>query len=283
MSVRIERDGPVFTVILSRPEVRNAVDLTAAEALADAFRTFNHEHGAKVAVLWGEGGQFCAGADLKAMAAGGGNRIAPDGDGPMGPSRMVLDKPVIAAVAGHAVAGGFELALWCDLRVVEETATLGVYCRRFGVPLVDGGTLRLPRIVGLSRALDLILTGRPVGAEEALAIGLANRVVPEGDSRRAAEALARDVAAFPQTCLRNDRMSVYEGFGMPLDEALLNELQRGTQTLASGEPEAGARRFASGEGRHGDFGGERGRREKFEAVLAKVPSAEPEPGDRLDD
>ncbi|MCP3994219.1 MAG: crotonase/enoyl-CoA hydratase family protein [bacterium] len=256
MTVRIEKDGPVFTVVLSRPEVRNAVDLKTAGALADAFRVFSAERDAKVAVLWGEGGDFCAGADLKAMAAGGGNRLAPDGDGPMGPSRMLLDKPVIAAVAGHAVAGGFELALWCDLRVVEETATFGVYCRRFGVPLVDGGTVRLPRIIGLSRALDLILTGRPVQAEEALDIGLANRVVPEGDSRRAAEDLAREIAAFPQTCLRNDRMSVYEGFGMPFDEALINELQHGTQTLASGEPEAGARRFAKGEGRHGDFGGE---------------------------
>lgn len=256
MAVRIERDGPVFTVVLARPEARNAVDLATAEALADAFRTFDAERGARVAVLWGEGGEFCAGADLKAIASGSGNRIAPDGDGPMGPSRMILGKPVIAAVAGHAVAGGFELALWCDLRVVEETATFGVYCRRFGVPLVDGGTVRLPRLVGLSRALDLILTGRPVGAEEALAMGLANRVVPEGESRRAAEALAHEIAAFPQACLRNDRRSVYESFGMPFDEALINELQHGTQTLASGESEAGARRFAGGEGRHGAFGEE---------------------------
>ncbi len=251
--MRIERDGPVFTVVLSRPEVKNAVDRETAEALADAFRIFESEPDARVAVLWGEGGDFCAGADLKAMASGGGNRVAPDGDGPMGPSRMTLAKPVIAAVAGHAVAGGFELALWCDLRVVEETATFGVYCRRFGVPLVDGGTVRLPRIIGLSRALDLILTGRSVGAEEALAMGLANRVVAPGESRRAAEALAHEVAAFPQVCLRNDRRSVYESIGMPLDEALLNELQHGTQTLASGEPEAGARRFAGGEGRHGEL------------------------------
>ncbi len=255
MTVRIERDGPIFTVVLSRPEVRNAVDRDTARALADAFREFAAEPDARVAVLWGEGGDFCAGADLKAIASGGGNRIAPDGDGPMGPSRMVLDKPVIAAVAGHAVAGGFELALWCDLRVVEETATFGVFCRRFGVPLVDGGTVRLPRIVGLSRALDLVLTGRPVGADEALAIGLANRVVPAGDSRRAAEALAHEIAAFPQVCLRNDRASVYEGFGMPFEEALINELQHGTQTIASGEPEAGARGFAGGVGRHGEFGG----------------------------
>ena len=256
MTVRIEKDGPVFTVILSRPEVRNAVDRATARALADAFRDFAADPDARVAVLWGEGGTFCAGADLKALATGGGNRIAPDGDGPMGPSRLVLDKPVIAAVAGHAVAGGFELALWCDLRVVEEDATFGVFCRRFGVPLVDGGTVRLPRIVGLSRALDLILTGRPVGTEEALAMGLANRVVPAGDSRRAAEALAREIATFPQVCLRNDRASVYEGFSMPLDEALINELQRGTQTIASGEPETGARGFARGVGRHGKFGGE---------------------------
>ncbi len=257
MTVTIEQDGPIFTVILSRPEVRNAVDRTTARALADAFRTFAADPDARVAVLWGEGGDFCAGADLKALATGGGGAsIAPDGDGPMGPSRLVLDKPVIAAVAGHAVAGGFELALWCDLRVVEENATFGVYCRRFGVPLVDGGTVRLPRIVGLSRALDLILTGRPVGAEEALAMGLANRIVPAGDSRRAAEALAREIAAFPQVCMRNDRASVYEGFSMPLDEALINELQHGTQTIASGEPEAGARGFARGVGRHGDFGGE---------------------------
>ena len=263
MTVRIEKDGPVFTVILCRPEVRNAVDRDTARALADAFRDFADDDDAKVAVLWGEGGQFCAGADLKAIAAGGGNRItfgdgnriAPDGDGPMGPTRLVLDKPVIAAVAGHAVAGGFELALWCDLRVVEETATFGIYCRRFGVPLVDGGTVRLPRIIGFSRALDLVLTGRPVDAEEALAMGLANRVVPVGDSRRAAEALAHEIAAFPQVCLRNDRASVYEGFGMPLDEALINELQRGTQTIASGEPETGARGFARGVGRHGRFGG----------------------------
>ncbi len=253
MTVRIERDGPIFTVILSRPEVRNAVDRTAARALADAFRVFAADGDARVAVLWGEGGDFCAGADLKAIAGGSGNRVAPDGDGPMGPSRRTLGKPVIAAVAGHAVAGGFELALWCDLRVVEENATFGVYCRRFGVPLVDGGTVRLPRIVGLSRALDLILTGRPVGAEEAFAMGLANRVVPAGESRRTAEALAHEIAAFPQVCLRNDRRSVYESFGMPLDEALLNELQHGTQTLASGESEAGARRFAGGEGRHGEF------------------------------
>jgi enoyl-CoA hydratase/carnithine racemase len=256
MAVRIERDGPVFTVVLSRPEARNAVDRATAETLADAFRAFDADPGASAAVLWGEGGHFCAGADLKAMAQSRGNRIAPDGDGPTGPSRMQLSKPVIAAVSGYAVAGGFELALWCDLRVVEQGATFGVFCRRYGVPLIDGGTVRLPRIVGLSRALDLILTGRAVGAEEALGMGLANRVVPAGESRQAAEALAREIAAFPQVCLRNDRASVYESYGMPLDEALLNELQHGTQTIASNEPETGARRFAEGVGRHGEFGGE---------------------------
>ncbi len=256
MTVRIEEDGPIFTVVLSRPEVRNAVDRETARALADAFRVFDAKRDARVAVLWGEGGHFCAGADLKAIASGTGNRVASDGDGPMGPTRMVLGKPVIAAVSGYAVAGGFELALWCDLRVVEETATFGVFCRRFGVPLVDGGTARLPRLIGVSRALDLILTGRAVGAEEALAIGLANRVVREGESRTAAEALAREIADFPQACLRNDRLSIYESFGMPVDEALINELQRGTQTLASGESASGARRFAGGQGRHGEFGPE---------------------------
>lgn len=253
MPVRIEREGPVFTVVLSRPAVRNAVDRATAEQLADAFRTFDADDAAKVAVLWGEGGQFCAGADLKAISEGRGNRVAPDGDGPMGPTRMELGKPVIAAVAGYAVAGGFELALWCDLRVMEETATFGVFCRRFGVPLIDGGTVRLPRIIGFSRALDLILTGRPVEAQEALAMGLANRVVPEGESRQAAEALAREIAAFPQTCMQNDRRSVYQGAGMSLEMALLNELQYGTATMASGESRAGAGRFAEGEGRHGNF------------------------------
>ena len=254
MAVWIEKDGPVFTVVLSRPRRRNAVDRQTAEALSDAFRTFEADPEARVAVLWGEGGHFCAGADLKAISSGHGNRVEPDGDGPMGPTWMLLDKPVIAAVSGYAVAGGFELALWCDLRVVEETATFGVFCRRFGVPLVDGGTVRLPRIVGLSRALDLILTGRGVGAEEAREIGLANRVVADGESRGEAEALAHQIASFPQVCLRNDRRSVYESFGKPFDEAQLNELQHGIQTLASGESEEGAARFAGGAGRHGNSG-----------------------------
>ncbi len=253
MSVRIERDGAVFTVVLSRPEVRNAVDRPTAEALAEAFREFDATVDAKVAVLWGEGGNFCAGADLKAISEGRGNRVAPDGDGPMGPTRMQLSKPVIAAVSGYAVAGGFELALWCDLRVIEETAIFGVYCRRFGVPLVDGGSVRLPRIVGLSRALDLILTGRSVDAEEAREIGLASRIVSVGSSRQAAEALAHEIAEVPQVCLRNDRRSVYESAGMSLEMALLNELQHGAATLASGEPEQGAGRFAGGEGRHGQL------------------------------
>ena len=254
MAVRIEKDGPVLTVVLSRPEVRNAVDRVTAGALAEAFREFDADPEAAVAVLWGEGGNFCAGADLKAISEGRGNRVAPDGDGPMGPTRMQLSKPVIAAVSGYAVAGGFELALWCDLRVVEEDATFGVFCRRFGVPLVDGGTVRLPRLVGASRALDLILTGRPLGAEEAQAMGLANRVVPQGESRDAAEALAREIAAFPQICLRHDRQSVFEGMGMSQEIALLNELQHGAATIASGESELGAGRFVGGEGRHGGFG-----------------------------
>jgi len=227
VSVRVERSGPVTTVILDRPEARNAVDGATAQALADAFRAFDVDEDAAVAVLWGAGGSFCSGADLKAMS----NRVEPDGDGPMGPSRMVLSKPVIAAVAGHAVAGGLELACWCDLRVVEESATFGVFCRRFGVPLIDGGTVRLPRLVGLGRALDLILTGRAVDAEEALRIGLADRVVPHGAARAAAEELARGLAALPQPTLRSDRLSVYEALGRPVDEAIALEFARGSQRL----------------------------------------------------
>jgi enoyl-CoA hydratase len=203
-----------------------------------------------VAVLWGTGGAFCAGADLKAIAGGNGNRIAPDGDGPMGPSRLLLEKPVIAAISGPAVAGGLELALWCDLRVVEEDAVLGVFCRRWGVPLIDGGTIRLPRLIGLSRALDLILTGRAVGAAEALQMGLANRVVPRGEARAAAEQLAREIAAFPQICMRGDRRSAYEQSGLPMEEALRNELRHGMRALEAGAVE-GAQRFARGAGRHG--------------------------------
>jgi enoyl-CoA hydratase len=238
MTVRVERNGPVTTVIIDRPHARNAVDRATAEELADAFRAFDADDDAAVAVLWGAGGTFCAGADLKAMD----NRVEPDGDGPMGPTRLQLRKPVIAAVSGHAVAGGLELACWCDLRVVEESAVLGVFCRRIGVPLIDGGTVRLPRIVGLGRALDLILTGRAVEACEALAIGLASRVVPDGAARTAAEALARDLAVFPQAALRGDRLSAYEA-------SFAAEFQRGARVLDEGR--RGAARFASGEGRHG--------------------------------
>jgi enoyl-CoA hydratase len=252
--MRIEKSGPVTTVVLDRPQARNAVDRETADALADAFRAFENDGEARVAVLWGDGGTFCSGADLKAIAAGAPNRVAPDGDGPMGPSRLVLSKPVIAAIAGHAVAGGLELALWCDLRVVEEDAVLGVFCRRFGVPLIDGGTVRLPRLIGLSRALDLILTGRPVGATEALQIGLANRVVPRGTSRAAAEELARELSALPQISLRGDRASAYESLDLDVSEAILNELKHGIRSLAAGESQAGALRFSEGKGRHGSFG-----------------------------
>jgi enoyl-CoA hydratase/carnithine racemase len=247
VSVRSERAVPVTTVVIDRPEARNAVDRQTADALADEFRAFDTDPGAAVAVLWGAGGTFCAGADLKLMD----NRVEPDGDGPMGPSRLVLSKPVIAAVAGHAVAGGLELACWCDLRVVEEDAVLGVFCRRFGVPLIDGGTVRLPLIVGLGRALDLILTGRPVRAEEALRIGLADRVVPRGAAREAAEELARELADFPQPTMRADRLSVYGGLGLPPGEALAQEFARGSQVLD--EARRGAARFARGEGRGGSL------------------------------
>jgi enoyl-CoA hydratase len=250
--VRVERDGPVTTVILSRPEVRNAVDRPTAEALAAAFREFDADEAAAVAVLWGEGGTFCAGADLVGLGTERQNRVEPDGDGPMGPTRMRLSKPVVAAVSGHAVAGGLELALWCDLRVVEEDAVLGVFCRRWGVPLIDGGTVRLPRLIGRSRALDLVLTGRPVDAAEALAIGLANRVVPAGTARAAAEELARTIAAFPQTCLRQDRLSVLEQAGLSEQDALAGELGHGLVSLRA-DALAGAARFAAGEGRHGTF------------------------------
>lgn len=253
MSVRVERRGPVTTVILHRPEVRNAVDGPTAKALAAAFRDFDADDAAAVAVFYGEGGSFCAGADLKGLLEGRGNRLEPDGEGPMGPSRLRLGKPVIAAISGYAVAGGLELALWCDLRVAEADATLGVFCRRFGVPLIDGGTLRLPRIVGLGRALDLILTGRAVSAEEALAIGLINRIAPRGQARAVAEALAEELAALPQTCLRSDRMATLLQADEPLAEeaALRREFELGMATIRSGETLAGATRFSSGEGRHG--------------------------------
>ena len=248
--VRIEVEGPVWTVILSRPERRNAVNRPTAEALAAAFRAFDDDATAAVAVLWGEGGTFCAGADLQAIAAGTPNRAEPEGDGPMGPSRMALRKPVIAAIAGHAVAGGLELALWCDLRVAEAGATLGVFCRRVGVPLIDGGTVRLPRLIGLSRALDLILTGRAVSADEALAIGLVNRVVPEGQARAAAEALAAQLAALPQATLRSDRQAAIEGLELPFGAAMEREFALGMGSLhAAGL--AGAAAFAGGAFRKG--------------------------------
>jgi enoyl-CoA hydratase len=255
MSVRIERNGAVWTVVLSRPERRNAVDRATAAALADAFRAFDADGEARVAVLWGEGGVFCAGADLKAVSEGRGNAVRPmEADGPMGPSRMQLTKPVIAAVAGHAVAGGLELALWCDLRVAERSAVFGVFCRRWGVPLIDGGTVRLPRIVGQGHALDMILTGRPVLAEEALRMGLANRVVPDGQARAAAETLAAEIARFPQRCMRADRRSAYEAWSLDESAALANELQHGRAVIESGETQEGAARFAAGAGRHGSFG-----------------------------
>jgi enoyl-CoA hydratase len=250
MSIRVERGGPVTTVIVSRPEARNAVDRVTAQELADAFRAFESDADASVAVLYGDHGHFCAGADLKAIASGEANRLEATGDGPMGPTRLVLSKPVIAAIAGYAVAGGLELALWCDLRIMEEDATLGVFCRRWGVPLIDGGTVRLPRLIGLGRALDLILTGRAVGAHEALGMGLVNRVVPHGQSRQAAEALARELAALPQVCLRGDRLSTYEALDLRLEDALANEFRRGLDSLRA-EGRAGARRFAEGSGRHG--------------------------------
>ncbi|NUN15834.1 MAG: crotonase/enoyl-CoA hydratase family protein [Myxococcales bacterium] len=241
-AIRIEPDGPVWTLILSRPSHKNAVDRDTAQALADAFRAFEAEETASVGVLWGEGGTFCAGADLQAIAAGNPNRLAVDGDAPMGPSRMMLRKPVIAAISGYAVAGGLELACFCDLRVAEEDAILGVFCRRFGVPLIDGGTVRLPRLIGMSRALDLILTGRPVSATEALAMGLVNRVVPKGESRTAAVALGHQIAAFPQACMRADRQSAYEQWELPLAEALANEFRLGLSGI--GDAVAGAVRFA---------------------------------------
>jgi enoyl-CoA hydratase len=250
-AVRIERDGPVTTVLLSRPQRRNAVDGATAAALAEAFRAFDADDGAAVAVLHGEGGVFCAGADLKAIGTDTSNRVAADGDGPMGPTRIRLSKPVIAAVAGHAVAGGLELALWCDLRVVEENAVFGVFCRRWGVPLIDGGTVRLPRLIGASHALDMILTGRPVGAAEALRIGLANRVVPTGTSRAAAEQLAHQLAAFPQACMRNDRLSLLEQEGLDEPAAIANEFEHGLRSLA--DVQSGLERFRAGAGRHGTF------------------------------
>jgi len=252
MTVRVERQGPVTTVIMSSPATRNAVDGATAADLAAAFAEFDADEGACVAVLWGEGGQFSSGADLKAIGTPAGNRLEPPGQpAPLGCTRMRLGKPVIAAVAGYAVAGGLELALWCDLRVVESDAVFGVFCRRWGVPLVDGGTFRLPRLIGQSRAMDLILTGRPVSAREAYDIGLANRLVDPGESRSAAEKLAADLARFPPTCLREDRLSVLSQAGLSEDEAIAAEYRHGVISLREAAP--GAARFAGGAGRHGDF------------------------------
>ena len=250
MAVHVETNGPVTTIILSRPHARNAVDRPTAEALSDAFRAFDADDDAHVAVLWGDHGNFCAGADLKAIAAGeNSNRLEPDGDGPMGPTRLELSKPVIAAIAGHAVAGGLELAIWADMRVAEEDAIMGVFCRRFGVPLIDGGTVRLPRIIGQGRALDLIITGRAVSATEALSMGLVNRVVPKGQARAAAEALAAEIAALPQACMRFDRRSVYEQWNLSLDSAIQNEFYLGLQSLEVAAEFVG--RFIDGAGRGG--------------------------------
>jgi len=252
-AVRVTRAGPVTTVFLHRPARRNAVDGPAAAALAAAFRSFDADPAAAVAVLHGQGGVFCSGADLTAIGTERGNRVAPDGDGPMGVSRLGLSKPVIAAVSGYAVAGGLELALWCDLRIADQTAVFGVFCRRWGVPLVDGGTVRLPRLIGTSRAMDMILTGRAVEAREAAAIGLVNRLVPAGQALAAARELAAELAAFPQTCLRSDRASVLGQEGLDEAAALAAEFGHGRRALAE-EAGPGAARFAAGMGRHGSFG-----------------------------
>ena len=252
-TVRCERDGAVTIVTIDRPAVRNAVDGPTAAALADAFRRFDADDSSPVAVLTGAGGTFCAGADLKGVSQGRGNRVTEDGDGPMGPSRMLLSKPVLAAVEGYAVAGGLELAAWCDLRVAARDAVFGVFCRRWGVPLIDGGTIRLARLLGHSHALDLILTGRGVSGDEAQRMGLANRLVEPGTALAEAIKLAHELERFPQRCLRSDRLSSYEQWTLDLPAALLNETRRGLEVVASGETGAGAARFAAGAGRHGSF------------------------------
>ncbi|BBZ06446.1 enoyl-CoA hydratase [Mycolicibacterium doricum] len=247
--VRVERTGTVTTVIIDRPDARNAVNRPTAEALHEAFDDFDRDDSASVAVLWGDHGTFCAGADLKAFGTPDANAVHRSGPGPMGPTRMVLSKPVIAAISGYAVAGGLELALWCDLRVVEQDAVLGVFCRRWGVPLIDGGTVRLPRLIGQSRAMDLILTGRAVDAAEAHAIGLANRVVPKGRARQQAEELAAEIARFPQQCLRSDRLAALGQWGLPEAEAIDQEFA--SISRVKHEALEGAGRFAAGAGRHG--------------------------------
>lgn len=255
MTVSERSAGRVRIITIERPEVANAVDEPTAASLYDAFGRFDADVSASVAVLTGAGGTFCAGADLKALAAGRGNRVDPHvsigGRGPMGPTRMLLSKPVVAAVEGHAVAGGLELALWCDLRVAADDATFGVYCRRFGVPLIDGGTVRLPRLVGGSHAMDLILTGRGVSGEEAVRMGLVNRLVPSGSALDAAVELATQIASHPQACMRNDRRSMLEQWDLPLEAALAAETHMGLDTIASGEARDGAERFTTGAGRHG--------------------------------
>jgi len=256
MNISIEKNQAITTILINRPEVKNAVDGITAQQLADAFRAFEGDESTAVAVLGGIGGSFCSGADLKALAGeieAESNKATADGDGPMGPTRMQLTKPVIAAISGYAVAGGLELALWCDIRVVERSAIMGVFCRRWGVPLIDGGTVRLARLIGMSRAMDLILTGRPVDAEEALKIGLAIRLAKQGKALEIAQQIALEIAQFPQQCLRNDRLSVYQQWDLPLIEAMQNEFQLGMKTLASQEPFEGAKQFAAGKGRHGHF------------------------------
>jgi len=254
MNVLVEKNNKVTTILINRPALKNAVDGPTAQQLTTAFRNFELDQSASVAVLAGNGGTFCAGADLKALAGNGEpNKANPEGDGPMGPTRMQLSKPVIAAISGYAVAGGLELALWCDLRIVERSAVLGVFCRRWGVPLIDGGTVRLPRLIGMSRAMDLILTGRPVEAKEALQIGLANRIVEDGKAIEAAQTLANEIAEFPQQCLRNDRISTYQQWTMPLKEAMQNEFDLGKKTIESEETIKGAKKFTEGKGRHGNF------------------------------
>jgi enoyl-CoA hydratase len=252
-TILTHRDQDVLIVTINRPEVRNAVDIATAEVLLRAFQEYNQDDGARIAILTGAGGSFCAGADLKAIAAGQRRRLTEDGPGPLGPTRLLLSKPVLAAVEGHAVAGGLELALWCDLRIAAEDAVFGVFCRRFGVPLLDLGTVRLPRLIGHSHAMDLILTGRGVHGEEALRMGLANRLVPRGQALEAAVRLAHELAQFPQRCLRSDRLSAYEQWSLSYGDALRNELRRGREVIESGETAAGAASFARGQGRHGAF------------------------------
>jgi enoyl-CoA hydratase len=253
MKVTVERQESVFTVVLNRPEVRNAVDRETADLLHEAFLEFDGDDRMRVGVLFGEGGHFCAGADLKAIAAGNPNRLDPEGPAPMGPTRLFLSKPVIAAVAGHAVAGGLELACWCDLRIAEENAVFGVFCRRWGVPLMDGGTVRLARLIGASHALDMILTGRPVSAAEAHRMGLANEVVKSGQSKSRAQEMALFISHFPQVCLAHDRTSLYEGLGLKIQDAMTNEFRHGLETIQTGEIVHGVSRFKNGKGRHGQF------------------------------